>query len=92
MAKYTLFVWTLDIKKTSRKFTLFLFVIRYLNTHYVRKRQTNDLDSAYPPFECPSDGCEIPPVEIGEVRYSMKKKIVLCIISNTLTILIAEII
>ncbi|CAF3491841.1 unnamed protein product [Rotaria sp. Silwood1] len=42
----------------------------YLNTHYVRKRQTNELDNTYAPFECNNDTNDAPLVEIGE-----KKKI-----------------
>jgi hypothetical protein len=39
----------------------------YLNTHYVKKRQTNDLENNYPPFECNNDNIDPPLVEIGEV-------------------------
>ncbi len=44
-----------------------IFLIRYLNTHYVKKRQTNELDNSYVPSEYTNDNNDPPLVEIGEV-------------------------
>jgi hypothetical protein len=49
----------------------FFYLIRYLNTHYVKKRQTNELDNSYAPFECNNDNNDPPLVEIGEVIYCL---------------------
>ena len=42
---------------------------RYLNTHYVKKRHTNELDTSYTSFECNNDNNDAPLVEIGEVNF-----------------------
>jgi len=39
-----------------------------LNTHYVKKRNTNELDNNYSGLECNNDNTEPSLVEIGEVR------------------------
>lgn len=39
-----------------------------MNTHYVKKRQTNELDNNYVPSEYNNDNNDPPLVEIGEVR------------------------
>ncbi|CAF2675205.1 unnamed protein product [Rotaria sp. Silwood2] len=45
----------------------------YLNTHYVRKRQTNDLDNSYPPFESLSNMYKLlKPTHIG-INYMVEK-------------------
>jgi hypothetical protein len=58
------------MKKNLLKFKRLSFpLIRYLNTHYVKKRQTGELDNNYATFECNNDNNDPPLVEIGEVRF-----------------------
>jgi hypothetical protein len=59
------------MKENPSKLRRFSFYfLRYLNTHYVKKRQTSELDNSYPPFECNNDNNnDLPLVEIGEVIF-----------------------
>ncbi|CAF1220958.1 unnamed protein product [Rotaria sordida] len=62
----------------------------YLNTHYVRKRQTNDLDNSYPPFECNSDTNDAPLVEIGEMALDCWTRIIIEPVKERLVKLLLE--
>jgi hypothetical protein len=63
-------IFSMRMKEILRNFKeFFCNLIRYLNTHYVKKRQTTELDNNYS-FECNIDNNDPPLVEIGEVIFS----------------------
>lgn len=43
------------------------YLIRYLNTHHVKRRQINDADNNYGSLDSTNDNSELPLVEVGEV-------------------------
>ncbi|CAM4808242.1 unnamed protein product [Rotaria magnacalcarata] len=81
-AKY----WT-EYKTGSERLNI---LYAYLNTHYVRKRQINDLDNSYPPFECNSDNNDVHLVEIGEMSLDCWTRIIIEPIKDRLVNLLLE--
>ncbi|CAF3582944.1 unnamed protein product [Adineta steineri] len=62
----------------------------YLNTHYVKKRQANDMDTNYQPFECNNDTIDPPLVEIGEMALDCWTKIIIEPLKDRLVKLLLE--
>ena len=60
-------------RDSSRSFLLSSFT-RYLNTHYVKKKQTTDLDHTYTPLGLNTDTNDQPLVEIGEVKIAFRRQ------------------
>ena len=71
--KLALITWTISMRRNllitclESLQCLFLFAARYLNTHYVKKIRTNDMDNTYTALDCNNDNNDLAPVEIGEV-------------------------
>ncbi|CAM4870034.1 unnamed protein product [Rotaria socialis] len=81
-AKY----WT-EYKTGSERLNI---LYAYLNTHYVRKRQINDLDNSYPPFECNSDNNDVHLVEIGEMSLDCWTRLIIEPLKDRLVNLLLE--
>lgn len=63
---------------------------QYLNTHYVKKRNANDLDSTYASFECNNDINEPALIEIGEMALDCWTKIIIEPLKDRLVKLLLE--